>query len=737
MNTSELPFSDRKIYQDIFEFSPTPTAVYDLKGRCLHANRAFYIHLGFEPQDSGSAEPIFSRLFERAEEGNQFLNEIQERTVVRRQEKWLVTQDGDGIFVLLSGRTVELGEEIILEITFIDISRQKKMERTLRKEHTRLASLIENLSAGVFLINNNGIVTDVNSALGNILGLEPDGFVSGNYMDLTGHLISLTADPDIFAPQLDRAILNVGRKPTIEFSIDPPEGLHLELTLFPVRDDTGHMLGWGGLIQDITELRNQVSWKMELISMLSHDLRSPLATLKGHASALLASHTGWSPDMVTDFLAAINRSVDQLSHQVDRNLALTRLEAGRLGLRPEAVSPAQLVVLAQERVASALEGHEVQIEAQPDLPKVRVDPNRIVDVLANLLDNAARYSPPNHPIIVKIQADEDWVHFHVADHGPGIPAEKQAEIFEKYARAESEGNGTGLGLYISRKIVEAHGGRIWLQSPPEGEPFGAVFVFSVPVMPEDLQMQSEENLIQPDRSTGVELSGDRILVVEDEPDYQVLLRSIFEEAGYEVDVAPDGGTALKTMRSVQPDLILLDWVIRDYSGLQFCRSVRRWSQVPIIMLTSRTAQEDIITAFDAGVDDYLTKPFRREELLVRIRALLRRGESWAVDTDQKRFSSNGLLIDFDLREAWLNGNSLDLTVTEYTLLSYFCRHSRQVLTYDQLIETLWPDGDGTRHGLSVHISRLRKKLESNPKDPKFIRTRWGLGYVFLPRPSSI
>jgi DNA-binding response OmpR family regulator len=150
------------------------------------------------------------------------------------------------------------------------------------------------------------------------------------------------------------------------------------------------------------------------------------------------------------------------------------------------------------------------------------------------------------------------------------------------------------------------------------------------------------------------------------------------------------------------------------------------------MVTSKTSQEDLIAAFDVGVDDYITKPYQRDELLARIRALLRRGESWIMDEKPDRFSAEGLVIDFDTRDVWVRGVRLELTATEFNLLAYMARHPRQVLTYTQLIENIWPDGDGTRHGLSVHVSRLRKKIERNPKKPSFIGTRWGVGYVFMP-----
>jgi two-component system response regulator RegX3 len=224
-----------------------------------------------------------------------------------------------------------------------------------------------------------------------------------------------------------------------------------------------------------------------------------------------------------------------------------------------------------------------------------------------------------------------------------------------------------------------------------------------------------------------------VLVVEDETDYQALLHTTLAEEGYQVEIAPDGGTALEIVRTSPPDIVLLDWVLPNTTGLQVCRSIRRWSHVPVIMVTSRTAQEDIIAAFDVGVDDYIVKPYPREELLARIRALLRRGETWAVEEKTDRFTADGLTIDFDQGEVYVRGRRIELTATELALLTYMARRPRRVLTYRQLLDELWPEGDGTRHALSVHVSRLRAKIEPDPGEPRFIGTRWGIGYVFNPQ----
>jgi DNA-binding response OmpR family regulator len=225
----------------------------------------------------------------------------------------------------------------------------------------------------------------------------------------------------------------------------------------------------------------------------------------------------------------------------------------------------------------------------------------------------------------------------------------------------------------------------------------------------------------------------RILIVDDQPDFQTLYRAILPEDEFDLEFASDGRTALEISQVSSPDLILLDWILPDMEGISVCRQIRRWSEVPILMVTSRSAQEDVISALDAGADDYLTKPFLGDELLARIRAVLRRGETLKTSLPENRFSKNGLVIDYDTREVWKSGKKLQLTATEFELLAYFFRNQRRILKYDQLINRVWKDkSGGNRHALSVHISRLRKKIETDPDNPEFLVTRWGVGYVFLP-----
>jgi DNA-binding response OmpR family regulator len=221
-----------------------------------------------------------------------------------------------------------------------------------------------------------------------------------------------------------------------------------------------------------------------------------------------------------------------------------------------------------------------------------------------------------------------------------------------------------------------------------------------------------------------------VLVVEDELDFQALIRLILDDAGYQAEVVSNGPAAIDFIQSTPPDLILLDWMLPGMDGLSVCRNIRRWSDVPILILTSKTSQEALVAAFNAGADDYVTKPFKTSELLARILALSRRRTSWK-EAEMDLINVDGILINLDSREIWSRGKLLSITPTEFNLLAYLARHRGQVLTYQQLLNHVYHgEGKRTRQDLFVHISRLRRKIEPEPDEPRFILTRWGVGYMF-------
>jgi len=227
--------------------------------------------------------------------------------------------------------------------------------------------------------------------------------------------------------------------------------------------------------------------------------------------------------------------------------------------------------------------------------------------------------------------------------------------------------------------------------------------------------------------------GARILVVDDEPQMGRLLRTGLGARGYTVQLATDGQAALDKAASWRPDLIVLDLGLPLIDGLEVCRRVRGWSQVPIIVLSVREAEQDKVAALDLGADDYLTKPFGMDELLARIRVALRHSAR-ASSRDEPVLDFGELTIDRARRLVFVRGREVHLTPTEYELLRVLSAHAGKVLTHQTLLRAVWgPNSDQDVPTLRVFITQLRRKIEPDPGGPTFILTEPGIGYRFQSR----
>ena len=222
----------------------------------------------------------------------------------------------------------------------------------------------------------------------------------------------------------------------------------------------------------------------------------------------------------------------------------------------------------------------------------------------------------------------------------------------------------------------------------------------------------------------------KILIVEDESSFSEALAFLLGKEGFEVVVAEDGRAALNTFTKEGADLILLDLMIPEVSGVEVCRIIRTTSQVPIIMLTAKDTEIDKVVGLELGADDYVTKPYSSRELIARIKAVLRRGISDSeLNADLEVICVGAIKLDNARHQASKNGNPIALPLKEFELLEFLMRNSGRVLTRSQLIDRVW-GGDyfGDTKTLDVHIKRLRSKLEVEPANPVLIQTIRGLGY---------
>ena len=230
----------------------------------------------------------------------------------------------------------------------------------------------------------------------------------------------------------------------------------------------------------------------------------------------------------------------------------------------------------------------------------------------------------------------------------------------------------------------------------------------------------------------------RVLVVDDE---KLLVKGIkfnLEKDGYQVDTAFDGAAALAMVRDQKYDIIILDLMLPEVSGLEVCRKIRETSNVPIIMLTAKSEGVDKLIGFEYGADDYVTKPFDILELKARIRAILRRaGSQPAAEAADDQIHIGDLQIDTSQRSVRKNGRATDLTAKEFDLLVMLARHPGRVFSREGLLNEVWgEDYPGDIRTVDVHVRRLREKLETDDSNPEYILTKWGVGYYFKPSASN-
>lgn len=223
----------------------------------------------------------------------------------------------------------------------------------------------------------------------------------------------------------------------------------------------------------------------------------------------------------------------------------------------------------------------------------------------------------------------------------------------------------------------------------------------------------------------------RILVVDDEQIVAEVVERYLKREGYDVKTAKTGREALNEAKDWQPNLVVLDLMLPEIDGLEVCRQLRKDSPVPIIMLTAKGDETDRVVGLELGADDYVVKPFSPRELVARVKSVLRRTTGDAVHEQDGLLRHGDLVVNPTAREVTLGGVPVSLTGKEFDLLCFFASHPNQVFTREQLMNEVWDFGYSAEYGtVTVHVRRLREKIETDPMRPRFIKTLWGVGYKF-------
>lgn len=501
-------------------------------------------------------------------------------------------------------------------------------DKATREAERFLANVLEAASEmAVIATDTNGIITVFNQGAVNMLGYRKTDVV-GKYSPALFHL---TEEVEARSVQLSSELGQTveGFKVFVakpeqhgaekrEWTYVHKDGHYVPVSLVvtPMRNDEGHISGYLGVADDITERKRADKLKNEFISTVSHELRTPLTSISGALGLLVGGAFGELPDKAKKLLDTAHRNSKRLAHLINDLLDIEKIASGKLhfDMQVQPLMPLVEQALESNRHYSSDKGVALVLAQEPDQDvQVRVDSQRLMQVLSNLLSNAIKFSPNNDKVLLHVEVVRHKVVVSVVDHGPGISDAFRSRIFQRFAQADASDtrakDGTGLGLAITKELVEHMSGRIGFEST-EGE--GSRFFFELP-----LAQLASVAVSPPEEGEGHRQSA-RILVVEDDQDVAQLLSMMLSDAGYNVDVAFCGTDALNTISNHHYDLVSLDLMLPDISGLEIIRRLREHpstADLPIVVVSAKVEQGRLEINGDVGNIDWLAKPIDQQRLI--------------------------------------------------------------------------------------------------------------------------
>ena len=510
--------------------------------------------------------------------------------------------------------------KLILEQT----DRLGRMLRGQEVEASKSQAILEGVADGVMVADAQGQVILFNAAAERILGLPREEALGRS----TNQMLGLYGDQ---AQDWMEAVSKWGEAQNLEEYLATRLEIGARIVsvhLAPVLMGD-EFLGAVSVFRDVTAEVEAERAKTEFVSTVSHELRTPMTSIKGYADLLLMGAVGSLSEDQQRFLTIIKSNTDRLTLLVNDLLDISRIESGRLVLTPKVVYIDDLItqVITTMEARAAERRLELYADLPPVLPEIFVDPDRVIQVLTNLVGNACRYTPPDGKIVVSARAKGDEVHVSVRDTGIGISEEDQRRLFSRFFRSDDpmvqDAPGTGLGLSITKSLVEMHGGDIWVESKL-GE--GSTFTFTLPTA------QAWESSRVGDES---ERLLRKVLVVEDDRDIANLISLHLAGDNREVMIAQRGDEAIEMAQRERPDLITLDVLLPDADGfgvLEQLKSNPITRGIPVIVVSILQDRDD---GLRLGAVDYITKPIDKEQLMRAVRRVLVRGGTVLVVDDDK------------------------------------------------------------------------------------------------------
>ena len=528
-------------------------------------------------------------------------------------EGWRVRKDGSRFWanVVITALRDEGGKLLGFSKITRDLSERKLEQEALRQAEERFRLLVDGvLDYAIFMLDPDGMVTSWNAGAQRIKGYARDEIVGK-------HFSCFYPDEDIEAGRPWEALATARHEGRAE-----DEGWRLKkggerfwarAVVTPLHDASGHLRGYAKVTQDLTDRRQMQSLQdaaqqvNEFIATLAHELRNPLAPIRT-AVEVMAKVPASDPAQQA-MRETIDRQSGQLARIVDDMLDIARVTRGAMSLELADVDMAEVVRRAAETAAPAIEAgrHRLDLEFPPEPLVVHGDLCRLTQLLANLLNNAARYTPQAGRIVVQARQEDGWALIEVSDNGRGIEPGMLERIFHMFVQGRSAlekiGGGLGVGLALARRIAEAHGGTLAAHS--EGENKGARFTLRLPLLKATAQrIGAAQGTVRP-------MLAKRILVVDDNVDAATTLQLLLKSLGHDVLAVFDGHEALSTALAFRPDVVLLDIGMPGLDGYEVARRLReskRGAPLRIIAVTGWGLEADRARSREAGFDVHLVKP---------------------------------------------------------------------------------------------------------------------------------
>ena len=457
----------------------------------------------------------------------------------------------------------------------------------------------------------------------------------------------------------------------------------------------------------------------ELISNISHDLKTPITAVKGYVEGIMDGVAN-TPEKMDRYIRTIYNKANEMDRLINELTFYSKIDTNRIPYTFSKIHIADYFDDCVEELNLELDAQHVDLtyfNYLEDDPIVIADAEQIKRVINNIVSNSIKYMDKSHKVInIRLRDVGDFVQVEIEDNGKGIATKDLTKIFDRFYRTDASRNstrgGSGIGLSIVKKILEDHGGKSVGHQQRRGGNHDVLCIKKI---------------------SGGTCFMSKILIVEDEESIADLEKDYLELSGFEVEIENQGDTGLVRAVKEDFDLLILDLMLPEVDGFEICREVREKKDIPIIMVSAKKDDIDKIRGLGLGADDYMTKPFSPSELVARVKAHLARYDRLVGNGKKENdvVEIRGIKIDKTARRVWVNGEEKQFTTKEFDLLTFLAENPNRVFTKEELFREIWDmESIGDIATVTVHIKKIREKIEFNTAKPQYIETIWGVGYRF-------